>query len=248
MRAAAGFSGFRPAAFAFLRGLRDNNDPVWFKPRKAVYEAEVLAPFRSLIAAVGDALAGAGVPLKGNPAHSVFRIYRDVRFSADKRLYKTHAGAVLTRSGDKRDPGLLYLHVEPSESMAAAGFWRPEPVLLMRLRHAILDDPNAFRALVEHFDATGYPLASDAMLSRLPRGFEALQGSPVADYVRWKSFTVRLRLSDDEMLSPAAVSRIVEFALAARRLLEWGWSAADEEIPPPLTLRMPTRPLPQPDF
>jgi uncharacterized protein (DUF2461 family) len=47
----AEFSGFRPAAFAFFSELRDNNDPAWFKPRKVVYEAEVLAPFRHLIVA-----------------------------------------------------------------------------------------------------------------------------------------------------------------------------------------------------
>ena len=97
--APTGFAGFRPAAFAFFSELRDNNDPAWFKPRKAVYEAEVLGPLRELIAAVGAALQEAGLPLVGDPRHGIFRIYRDVRFSPDKRLYKTHAGAVLTRSG-----------------------------------------------------------------------------------------------------------------------------------------------------
>ena len=57
------FGGFRPAAFAFFSELRDNNDPAWFKPRKAVYETEVLGPFRDLIAAVGAALHDAGLPL-----------------------------------------------------------------------------------------------------------------------------------------------------------------------------------------
>src|SRR5579864_3685632 len=115
------FAGFSPAAFEFFRGLSEHNDPAWFKPRKAVYDAEVVAPLRALIAAVGAALAAAGLPLVGDPQRGVFRIYRDVRFSADKRLYKTHQGAVLTRSGDKRDPGLLYLHLEPGGSMAASG-------------------------------------------------------------------------------------------------------------------------------
>jgi uncharacterized protein (DUF2461 family) len=54
MTAAAMFAGFPPAAFAFLSELRDNNDPAWFKPRKAAYEAEVLAPFRDLIIALGE--------------------------------------------------------------------------------------------------------------------------------------------------------------------------------------------------
>src|SRR5215472_4914758 len=132
-----GFSGFRAATFEFLAELRENNDPAWFKPRKAVYEAEVLAPFRDLIVAVGTALGEAGLPLVGDPRRGIFRIYRDVRFSPDKRLYKTHAGAVLTRSGDKRSSGVLYLHLAPAESMVGAGFWHPEPDRLGKLRRAI---------------------------------------------------------------------------------------------------------------
>src|SRR6266571_5149356 len=98
------FPGFRSAALTFFKGLREHNDPVWFKPRKAVYETEVLAPFRHLIVAVAAALEEARLPLVGDPQRSIFRIYRDVRVSPDKRLYKTYAGAVLTRSGNKRDP------------------------------------------------------------------------------------------------------------------------------------------------
>src|ERR1700682_4695615 len=140
------FPGFRPAALAFFKGLREHNDPVWFKPRKAVYDTHLLAPLRQLVVAVGAALEEAGLKLVGDPQRGIFRIYRDVRFSPDKRLYKTHAGAVLTRSGNKRDPGLLYLHLEPGGSMVAAGFWHPEPLLLARLRRAILHHPRGVSA------------------------------------------------------------------------------------------------------
>ncbi|HYU11038.1 MAG TPA: DUF2461 domain-containing protein [Stellaceae bacterium] len=241
------FTGFRPAAFAFFRGLRKNNDPVWFKPRKAVYEAEVLAPFRELVVAVGAALADGGISLAGDPMRSIFRIYRDVRFSPDKRLYKTHAGAVLTRSGGKRDPGLLYLHLEPGESMVAAGFWHPDPPLLARLRRAMLADSEGFAVIAERLAAAGHPLSSDHRLSRPPRGFESAKGTAVADYVCWKSFTTHAGLSDAEMQSPAVVDRIVAFAQRALPLLEWGWTAAEDD-PPPLVIPMTTRPLPQPDF
>jgi uncharacterized protein (TIGR02453 family) len=246
--APARFAGFRPAAFAFFRELRDNNDPAWFKPRKAVYEAEVLSPFRELIIAVGAALHEAGLPLIGDPRHAIFRIYRDVRFSPDKRLYKTHAGAVLTRSGRKRDPGLLYLHVAPGESMVAAGFWHPEPDLLLRLRRAILDDPDAFLAVVDGLAAAGSPLSSDERLSRPPRGFEAAKGTRVAEYIGWKSFTAHAPLSDDEMQSPALVDRVVAFTRTALPLLEWGWAVADGETPMAVPIRAPARPLPKPDF
>jgi uncharacterized protein (TIGR02453 family) len=242
------FSGFPPAAFTFFRELRDNNDPAWFKPRKAVYEAEVLGPFRELIAELGAALCEAGLPLIGDPRHGIFRIYRDVRFSPDKRLYKTHAGAVLTRSGRKRDPGLLYLHVAPAESMVAAGFWHPEPDLLRRLRQAILDSPDEFLGVADGLAAAGSPLSSDEQLSRPPRGFEAAKGTKVAGIVGWKSFTAHAPLGDDEMQSPALVRRIVDFANMALPLLEWGWAVVDGETPTAVPIRAQPRPLPKPDF
>ena len=245
---AEGFAGFRPAAFAFFSELQDNNDPAWFKPRKAVYDAEVLAPFRELIAAVGEKLAQAGLPLIGDPRHGIFRIYRDVRFSPDKRLYKTHAGAVLTRSGGRRDPGVLYIHVAPAESMVAAGFWHPEPALLARLRRAVLGDPDGFLAIAGGLATAGCPLSSDDRLSRPPRGFEAAKGTPVAEYVGWKSFTAHRMLSDAEMQSPALVDRIADFACTVLPLLEWGWAAVDDEVLPPLPIRKLARPLPKPDF
>jgi len=246
--ASVAFPGFRPATFRFFEELREHNDPDWFKPRKAVYDTEVLAPFRHLVVAVAAALEEAGLPLTGDPQRAIFRIYRDVRFSRDKRLYKTHAGAVLTRSGNKRDPGLLYLHVEPGGSMVAAGFWHPEPLHLTRLRRAILDDPDGFLASSEPLAVSGHPIASDARLSRPPRGFEAANGGPVADYVCWKSFTAHALLRDGEMQSPALVERIVGFARLALPFLEWGWAAIDDEGPPPLVIRAPIRPLPKPDF
>src|SRR5580700_1229749 len=150
------FAGFRPTAFSFFRGLAKHNDPNWFKPRKAVYETEVLAPFRELIAALSQKLEIAGIPLVGDPDRGIFRIYRDVRFSANKQLYKTHQGAVLTRSGGKGDPGLLYVHLEPGESMAGVGFWHPEPELLTRLRRSVVDDPDGFLDMVGRLERLGY--------------------------------------------------------------------------------------------
>lgn len=248
MTASRALGGFRPTTFTFLTELRDNNDPAWFKPRKAIYETEVLAPFRDLITAVAAMFRQAGLPLIGDPRRGIFRIYRDVRFSPDKRLYKTHAGAVLTRSGGRRDPGVLYIHVAPADSMVAAGFWHPDPALLARLRRAVLSDPEAFLAIAGALAAAGCPISSDEHLSRLPRGFEAAKGTPVAEYVCWKSFTAHQALSDAEMQSPALVDRIVGFTRTVLPLLEWGWAAIDDEGAAAVPIRMPARPLPKPDF
>ncbi len=245
---AAGFAGFRPAAFSFFRGLARHNDPLWFKPRKSIYEGEVLAPFRALIMSLSEKLAAADIPLVGDPDRGIFRIYRDVRFSANKQLYKTHAAAVLTRSGGKGDPGLLYVHVEPGASEAGVGFWHPEPELLTKLRRSIADDPDAFLDMVGRLDQRGYKLATDAQLARLPRGFETAKGAPIADYICWKTFIVEAPLSDAEMQSPDLADRIIGIVLATRPLLDWGWAAEADDIPPPLALKLPTRPLPRPDF
>jgi uncharacterized protein (TIGR02453 family) len=249
MASSTTFTGFRPAALSFFRGLAKHNDPLWFKPRKAIYDNEVLGPFRALITALGAALEAVGMPLVGDPDRGIFRIYRDVRFSANKQLYKTHQGGVLTRSGGKGDPGLLYVHVEPGASMIGAGFWHPEPELLNRLRRAIVDEPDEFLAMTGRLTALGYTVSCEnERLSRLPRGFEAVKGSAVADYVCWKNFLADTTISDAEMQSSDLVGRIVEFALATRPLFEWGWAAESDDIPPPLALKMPTRPLPAPDF
>jgi len=243
------FPGFRPEALEFFSGLAANNEPGWFKPRKAIYDAEVLKPFRALVTALGEALERAGVPLKGHPHRGIFRIYRDVRFSANKQLYKTHQGGVLTRSGGKGDPGLLYIHLEPGASMIGAGFWHPEPALLNRLRGALVAEPDQFLAMAERLKALGYSVTCEnERLTRLPRGFDAAKNTPVADYVCWKNFLTDRTLGDDEMRSPDLVGRIVDFAVSALPLLEWGWAAEADDTPPPLALKMPTRPLPKPDF
>jgi uncharacterized protein (TIGR02453 family) len=244
-----GFGGFRPAAFSFFRGLARHNDPVWFKPRKSIYDTEILAPFRALLVSLSQKLEGAGIPLIGDPARGIFRLYRDVRFSANKQLYKTHQGAVLTRSGGKGDPGLLYVHFEPGASMIGAGFWHPEPGLLNRLRGAVFNDPGGFLAMTERLTGLGYSVTCEnERLVRLPRGFEAAKGMPMADYVCWKNFLTDVAISDTEMQAPNLADRIVEFTLAAMPLLEWGWAAEADDIPPPLVLKLPSRPLPQPDF
>ena len=132
--------------------------------------------------------------------------------------------------------------------MVGAGFWHPEPDLLAKLRRAILVDADAFLSLAVQLEKAGHPLSTDERLSRPPRGFEAAKGTPAAEYVGWKSFTVHAALTDAEMQSPAVVDRIVGFAHSVMPLLEWGWAAIDDAVPAPMTIRGPARPLPKPDF
>ena len=131
------FKGFRPEANAFLTELAANNNREWFLAHKAVYEEAVVAPFRLLLADVISALAARDLPITGDPQKAIFRVHRDVRFSKDKTPYKTHAGAALSRPGGGVHGGVIYIHVEPTGSFLAAGFWNPEREALGALREAI---------------------------------------------------------------------------------------------------------------
>jgi hypothetical protein len=86
--------------------------------------------------------------------------------------------------------------------------------------------------MLGRLDRLGFKVTTDAQLARLPRGLEAAKGSPVADYVCWKTFIVDVALSDAEMQSPDLVGRIIDIALATRPLLDWGWAAEADDIPP----------------
>lgn len=119
------FSGFSPTDLAFLTGLAAHNDRDWFTAHRAVYDAGLKPTLEALIAALNPVLEARGLPLRGDPRKSQFRIHRDVRFSNDKRPYKTHVSATLTRTGpdgqwSKMSPGMIYLHIEPEGGSAPA--------------------------------------------------------------------------------------------------------------------------------
>lgn len=109
----APFPGFAAADLAFLKGLAANNDREWFTANRRPFDEGLKPTLASLILTLNEALEAKGLPLAGHPKNTVFRIHRDVRFSKDKRPYKSHVSATLTRDGQKMSPGMLYVHIEP---------------------------------------------------------------------------------------------------------------------------------------
>ena len=107
------FPGFAAADLAFLTGLAANNEREWFTANRSVYDEGLKPTLAALIVALNAAFEARDLPLAGHPRHTVFRIHRDVRFSRDKKPYKTHVSATLTRDGQKMSPGMLYVHIEP---------------------------------------------------------------------------------------------------------------------------------------
>lgn len=220
------FLGFQPAALDFLRTLAIEQNREWFTAHKAVYDAEVLGPMVALVGELSVALPQRGLPFQGRAGRSVFRIHRDVRFSKDKRPYKTHIGAAITRDGEKMSPGVLYVHIDPEGSFVAAGFHQPEPDVLQLIRNSIVGRPDDFREVIETLEGSGLTLSADSdALKRLPRGFEAVTEEDIADALRRRSFITSRHLSEADIASPDLVNRIVDFADAASPLLDFGWAA-----------------------
>lgn len=226
------FPGLSDEGLGFLRSLKENNEREWFKPRKATYDDEVLEPMRMLVADLSRRLPEAGLPLMGDPKRSVFRIYRDTRFSKNKAPYKTHVAASLHRGGEKGAPGGLYVHIEPGASLIGGGFWRPESKDLRRWRERMVADPQAFLDVAEAVRGAGlrFQATGDNLLKRMPRGFQDHADSPVAAFLKWKSGFVAFRddVPDAAVQTPAFADLVVETALSMRPLLEYGWEVLNE--------------------
>jgi len=222
------FPGFRPAAFRFLRELSDHNDPDWFRPKKAVYDTEVLAPLRHLVVAVGTALEEAGLPLIGDPRRGIFRIYRDVRFSKDKSPYKTHAACwfhhlnAARTVGAEADAGSAgyYFHLQPGgKSALGAGLWMPPRPQLKKLRDAIAKDPKGFDRMARSIPSRFGGLDDEGALKRMPRGYA--EDHPAAKWLRFQSFTSGRSLTDKQVTSPSLASFLAREYEALLPLVRW---------------------------
>jgi uncharacterized protein (TIGR02453 family) len=222
------FSGFDPKALSLLAALARNNDRTWFAPRKERFQRELLAPMEALVVDATAALAKAKIPIGGDRKRSMFRIYRDVRFSNDKRPYKTHLSAYLSYDGGRQTPGGIYVHVEPKRSFIGVAFYRIEKPMLQRWRVAMATRPAAFKRVVTALAKRGLtidgPDVDEDSLARMPRGFEACASSELAPYFRLKSFCVHRDLAEGDVTSSSLVREIVRLARDARPLLTYGWA------------------------
>lgn len=214
------FPGFTPAAFAFLLDLAANNDRAWFQPRKATFEDEVRWPLRCLVAELAAEARLRRLPYVGSPDTSLFRIYRDTRFSKDKTPYKTHTSAWLSETGDKDAPGGFYVRIKPGACLLAVGLWQPERGLLARIRTRLSTDPGLGDALTERLAAAGLTFTSDDALKRLPRGFEHADGTPAAQYLRWKTFIAEQPVPDEATYDRAFLDRALAVMEAGRAVLD----------------------------
>jgi uncharacterized protein (TIGR02453 family) len=188
---------FTPESFAFLRELRENNNREWFAQHKQRYEREVRDPALRFISDFGPYLSRIAPKLVADPRRSMFRIYRDTRFSRDKSPYKTHVGIHFFHEKAKAAasvPG-FYLHISPGECFAGGGIWHPDPGSLAKIRAAIAaKSPDWVRIKKSKLPVEG------GSLKRPPRGFAA--DHPLIDDLKRTDFISSIRLKDADLTSP----------------------------------------------
>ncbi len=203
-----GTAYFTPELFVFLKQLRRHNHREWFLKNKDRYEEAAKLPALRFIADLSLRVGEISPWIVASPK-SLFRIYRDVRFSSDKSPYKTHIGMHFSHAAGKEvhAPG-YYLHLEPGSCFAAAGCWHPDPRSLARIRDALAwqqDDWKNVRRQVELSDMEG--------LSRPPRGYSAEH--PFIKDLKRKDFVATVNFADSDVCSPKFLR---EFVVACKEM------------------------------
>lgn len=135
----------------FLKDLNKNNNRDWFKSNKKRYEEEVKIPFQSFVEEMITEIEKFDSEINATVKKSIFRIYRDTRFSKDKTPYKTHISAAFATKGktNPNDPG-YYFHLEPGRLMIGGGAYFMDKGGLQALRESIQNDTKGFQKVIEN--------------------------------------------------------------------------------------------------
>jgi len=202
---------FSPETLKFLRGLVRNNDREWFEARREVYERAAKAPMLALVDEINHAME-AFAPEHVRPPHKIMmRIYRDIRFSADKRPYKHHLSAWWSRRGmEKTSGGGYYLQIGPKGVMLSAGVYMPEREQLLALRRWMSAHHAEYRAEIAKLlkaRTAGFTGIDANLLTRMPKGFAA--DDPADELVRAKNWGVHATLPADAALEASFAKELV---------------------------------------
>ena len=223
---AAEAPSFSPALFAFLEELEAHNEREWFNANKARYEEEIKEPALAFIEDIGYRLPEVAPHLTADK-RSLFRIYRDTRFSKDKTPYKTHVGLYFrhARNTDTDTAG-MYLHLEPGSVFMGAGIWHPGTPALKRIRDAIVARPAAWSSAVQAVAPTWEQSEGDK-LKRAPTGYPA--DHPLVEDLKRRSFAVTSKLSQRQATASGFLDEVQERAAAARPYMAFICSALGVE-------------------
>jgi uncharacterized protein (TIGR02453 family) len=198
---------FSPEFFKFLKALSRNNNREWFQKNKSRYEKFVLTPSLRFIQdaskelkAISPYLVADLKPFGG----SLFRIYRDIRFSKDKSPYKTHVAMEFwhKKTGKKSYTG-LYLRMAPGHSFAGAGIWHRDTPTLYKVRSAIVSRPEAWRKIKQ----AGLRIEGES-LKRPPSGFDPAHR--FIEDLKLKDLTTGVHFTDAQVVGPRFMKDFIQ--------------------------------------
>jgi uncharacterized protein (TIGR02453 family) len=195
------FPGFPEEALAFLRSLERNNRREWFQPRKPVFDEKVKRPMLELVAALNADMARFAPMHVTEPESALYRIYRDTRFSKDKKPYKNHIAAYFPRRGmDRHTASGYYMAISHKEVAVGGGLYMPTPEVLRQVRNRIAERHTEFSKILR-----AKPLSKllgevrGERLSRVPKGFAP--DHEAAELLRFKQFFFYVELPAELLVS-----------------------------------------------
>ena len=205
------FGGFPRKGISFFRQLKRNNNRKWFEAHRTEYENFVKLPMQSLLASLQPHFATFAPEYDLNPKRSIFRIYRDVRFSTDKTPYKTHVAAhVVLRGKPKGFVGSgYYLEIEPGGCYCGGGIYMPDGDQLKKIRKAIAEKGDTFLSIIQNgtFKKLFEPFEWST-LQRVPKGFP--ETHPMAKWLKYKQFFVGVSWSEQKLYQSSLVRDIAK--------------------------------------
>jgi len=221
---------FTPDFFEFLTELSDNNNRDWFHANKGRYRAEIQEPLLRFISDFSESLSEISPNFVADPrpsGGSMFRVYRDVRFSKDKSPYKTHAAAQFRhRAGrDVHAPG-FYLHLEPDGVFAGAGLWHPDRTVLDQIRTAIVERSEAWRKVLCDPSFVKRHSLSGESLKRAPRGYDPEH--PLIEDLKRKDFVCVKRFTQKQATGAGFLDAFVESCRTASPFVQFLTEAVDQ--------------------
>ncbi len=204
------FSGFPPEARKFLHELKSHNQREWFQARKEVYDNKIKAPMSELVLVLGEALREIAPELDTDPKKAMYRIYRDVRFSADKSPYKTHVAAKFGPRGvGKFMGGGTYFHFSDDELLVGGGIYAPGPPELLAVRQHVAENADEYRRITSDKKfRRAFKQVEGERLKRMPKGFPA--DHPAADLLLYKQFLVFTYLPVEIVETPRFAKEVLK--------------------------------------
>ncbi len=206
------------STLVFLADLAEHNTREWFNENKSRYENARKNYLLFLEDMLQEMQAFEPIAHNQKAKDLVFRIYRDVRFSHDKRPYKDHFGAYIAEGGRKSIFPGYYLHLAANnKSFVAGGLWMPPAEQLKAVRQEIDYNLDEFKSIVESEDfKKRFGSISGEQLKTTPKGYD--KENPAIEYLRFKSWNALMPLSDKTILSPDLMSILMDAMKALKPL------------------------------